>query len=167
MAEVISTSTSIRGAQRIESSRRLWFAGGFFCEALADFVAERFAVHGFAFEFGACGFDHRAHLLQRIGAGFDDGFVDSAKHLVVAGRGGQILLDNFYFLGFFVSEVLAAALGKLLDGFLALFDESLQHLQGFHVVERAHFVNFLELERALHHAQDAETQLVLFFHGSG
>ena len=56
---------------------------------------------------------------------------------------------------------------ELFDGFLALLDESLQDLQGLHIVERAHFVDFLELERAFDHAQDAQAQLVLFLHGGG
>ena len=145
----------------------LRLACGFFGEALADFIAESFAVHGFAFELRAGGLYHRAHLFQRVGPGFGDGFFDGAAHFVIAGSGGQILFDNFYFLGFFIGEILTSALCELLDGFLALLDERLQDLQGLHIVEWAHFVNFFELERAFDHAQDAEAQLVLFFHGSG
>src|SRR6202011_5958558 len=44
------------------------------CEAFADQIAERFAVNGFAFERGFCGFYYRAHLLHGIGAGFGNCF---------------------------------------------------------------------------------------------
>ena len=143
------------------------FARGFFGEAVADFVAEQFAVNGFAFEFGARGFYDGAHLFQGIGAGFGDGVLDGAMHFVVTGSGGQIFFDDGDFFGFFVREILAAALGELLDGFLALFDEGLQNLQGFQIVERAHLVNFFELQGAFDHAQDAEAQLIFFLHGRG
>src|SRR5580692_5419166 len=143
------------------------FSGGFFREALADFVTEQFAVNGFAFEFGARGFYHPAHLFQGIGAGFGNGFFDGAMHFVVAGSGGQIFFDDGDFFGFLVRQIFAAALAELFDGFLALFDERLQDLQRLEIVERAHFVDFFELQSAFDHAQDTEAQLVLLFHGRG
>jgi len=40
------------------------FSRGFFRQAFTNFVAEQFAVNGFAFELGARGFYHRAHLFE-------------------------------------------------------------------------------------------------------
>src|SRR5260370_35568164 len=82
----------------------LRFARGFFAEALADFIAERFAVHGFAFEFRARSLHYPAHLFQRVCAGFGDGFFDGASHFVIAGSGGPKLLDVSFFLGLFMRE---------------------------------------------------------------
>ena len=65
-----------------------------------------------------------------------------------------------------VDEVLPAALGELVDGFLALLDEGLQQLDRFGLVERALFLNFFQLDSGLHHTQDAESQLFLGTHGS-
>ena len=88
-------------------------------------------------------------------------------NFVVAGSGRQIFLDDGDFFGFFVREILAAALGELIDGFAALLDQGLQNLQGFQIVERTHFFDFLVLQGAFDHAQDAEAQLVFFLHGGG
>ena len=135
-----------------------------FGEAVADEVAEGFAVYGFACEGVLGGFDDGAHLFDgssaRVGYGFGDGRI----HFGGGGPGGKIGLEDFQFVGLFVDEVLAAAFGKLVDRFLALFRESLQELNGFGAVERAHFFDFLELQGRFDHAQDAETQFVLRFH---
>src|ERR1700733_2664156 len=64
------------------------FSCGLFRQALANFVAEQFAVNGFAFEFGARGFYDVAHLFQGVRAGFSDGFLDGTLHFNVAGSGG-------------------------------------------------------------------------------
>ena len=71
------------------------------------------------------------------------------------GAAGEILLDKGDFLFFFFGEVEAAAFGELFGGFVALFDEGLQDLKGFEVVERTHLFDFLVLQRGFHHAEDA------------
>jgi len=68
---------------------------------------------------------------------------------------------------FFFGEVEAAAFGELFGGFVALFDEGLQDLKGFEVVERAHLFDFLVLQRGFHHTEDAEAEFVFFLHGGG
>ena len=78
-------------------------------------------------------------MLHGVGAGFCDGFGNSGIHLCVAGAGGEIGLEDGEFLGFLVNEILAAAFSELVDGFLALLDESLQDLDGFGFVERGIF----------------------------
>jgi hypothetical protein len=140
---------------------------GFGREAVADFVAEGFAVDGFAFEAGAGGFDYGAHLFQGVGTGFGDGFIDGAVEFLVGGSGGKIFFDEDDFLFFFFGEVEAAAFGELFGGFVALFDERLQDLKGFEIVERTHLFDFFVLERGFDHAEDAEAELVLFLHGGG
>ena len=106
-------------------------------------------------------------MLERVGALFLDRGFDGAVHFLVGGSGGQIGLDDGDFLFFLCGEIGAAALGKLLGGIVALFDERLQHLKGFHIVERAHLFDFLEFQGGLHHAQDTQAEFVLFFHGGG
>ena len=142
-------------------------AFGVLREALADFVAQEFSVDGFAFELGARGLDHRAHLLRRVRAGLGDGVFDGAQNFRVVGSGRKIVFDDFDFARFFFREIVAAAFCELLDGFVALFDERLQDLQRFQIFERAHLFDFFVFQRGLDHAQDAQAQFVFFLHGRG
>ena len=48
--------------QRHEVATSSGFSGGFFRQAVADAVAEGFAVDGFSFQARAGGFHYRAHL---------------------------------------------------------------------------------------------------------
>lgn len=134
-------------------------------EARADAVAEGFAVDKLAFERGLGGFDDGAHLLHGVGAGFGDGFGNGGVHFSVAGAGGEIGFEDGELLGFLVDQILAATFAELVDGFLALLDESLQDLDGFGFVERADFFGFLVLNGGFDAAEDAEAKLVLGAHG--
>jgi len=134
-------------------------------ETGTDAVAQRFAVDGFAFEGGFRGFYHGAHLLDRGGRGFGDGFGDGGVHLGIAGAGGKVGFDDGELFGFFLGEIVAIAFGELLDGFLALLDEGLQQLDGFRLVELAELFGFFVGDGGLDHAEDAEAEFVLGAHG--
>src|SRR5271154_1791458 len=105
-------------------------------------------------------------VFRRISRSGGGGF-DGAVNFFVRGSGGQICFDDLDFFGLFFGEVVASAFGELFDGFVALLDESLENLQRFEIVERAHLFDFFMFEGALHHAQDAQPQLVFLLHGRG
>ena len=116
---------------------------------------------------GFGGFDYGAHLFDGFGAGFGDSFGDGGVHFGVAGAGGEIGLEDGEFLGFFIDEILAVALSKLVDGFFALLDERLQDLDGFGLVESPDFFGFLILDGGFEAAEDAEAEFVFGAHGVG
>jgi hypothetical protein len=136
-----------------------------FGEAVADAVAQGFAVDVFAFEDDFRGFDYRAHLFDGVGAGIGDGFGDGGVHLGVAGAGGEISFEDGEFFGFLFGEFGAVAFSELVDGFLALLDEGLKDLDRFVFVESADFFDFFVLDGGLDAAQDAEAEFVLGAHG--
>jgi hypothetical protein len=55
--------------------------------------------------------------------------------------------------------------GELVDRFLALFDKSLQDLNGLGFVERFYFFHFFEFDRRFYSAQHAQAQFILRAHG--
>ena len=80
---------------------------------------------------------------------------------------GHVGFDQHDFGGFLVGHFLAAALGELLDGILALLDQGGQDLLRFFVVERRHLFDLAILERGLDHAQRGQAVLVARLHGGG
>jgi hypothetical protein len=116
---------------------------------------------------GFGGFDYGAHLFHGGGGGFGQGFGDGRVHFGVAGAGGEIGFEDGEFLGFFVDEILAVSLSKLVDGFFALFDERLEDLDGFGFVECVDFFGFFVLDGRLDATEDAEAELVFGAHGVG
>jgi hypothetical protein len=136
-------------------------------QAFAHAVGKRFAVHGFFSEVSASCLDNRPHLLGRVCRGFRDCRFDGLIHFGGAGCGWQVGLDHGDFAGFFFSQLGSATLGKHLSRFFTLLDQSLQNLERFGIVEGANFLDFLVFQRRFHHAEDAQAQLVLGFHGFG
>ena len=91
----------------------------------------------------------------------------SGHNLILAGGLGHVGFDQRDFGSFLVGHFLAAALGELLDGILALFDQRGEDLLRFLVVERRHLFDFAVLERGLDHAQGGQPMLVARLHGGG
>src|SRR5256886_4387779 len=108
---------------------------------------------------------HSPIFFDRVRAGFGDSFRDRRIHFRLRCACRQVRLENDKLFLLFVDEVLAAALSKLIDRFLALFHQRLQQLDRFLLIQLSHFIHFFELKRCLRHAQDAQLHLVLGLHG--
>lgn len=134
-------------------------------ETVADAVAERLAVDGFAGESFSGRFDDGTHLFKGGSAQIGYGFFDGSIHFCLGSAGGEIGFEDLEFAGLLIDEILPAAFGELLDRFLALFDESLEQLNRFRLIEGTNLFDFFQLKRGFHHAEDAEAQFVLGFHG--
>src|SRR6185503_19226926 len=78
----------------------------------------------------------------------------------------QVGFDYGNLSRFLVGHLLAATLGELLDGILALLDQRAQDLLRFLVVEICHFLDLPVHERSFDHAQGGETRFVARLHGS-
>ena len=78
---------------------------------------------------------------------------------------GHVGFDQRDLGGFLVGHLLAPAFGELLDGILALLDQSGQNLLRFLVVERSHLFDLAILERGLDHAESGQAVFVARLHG--
>src|SRR5260370_13851025 len=136
-----------------------------FRETVAHAIAEHFAVNGFACQSRLSCRHDGAHLLDRSRGGFGDCFGDGRVHFGFAGAGGQIRFDDGELFRFLGDEFRAVAFGELVDGFLALFYEGLQNLDGFGFVEWANLFHFFVLDGRLDSPQDAEAQFLFGAHG--
>ena len=67
----------------------------------------------------------------------------------------------------FWASLFASALPELLDRVFALFDQRIQNSNCFAFIKRLHFVDFFILDRGLHHAQYAQSELILAAHRIG
>src|SRR6185312_3156668 len=107
---------------------------------------------------------HSPHVLHSRRTHFRDGGFHSGNNLRFSGGLGQISFDQYNLSRFFVRHFLPTALGELLDGLFALFDQRSQNLLRFFVIEWSHLLHFFILEGALDHAQGGELLLRTGFH---
>ena len=89
-----------------------------------------------------------------------DGVFDGGR----IGRRREIRFEDPDFGGFLVSEVLPAALRKLLDRILPLLDERADHLPRFGVVEGTPPIDFTIHQGRFEHAKRDKADLILTAH---
>jgi hypothetical protein len=147
------------------------FAGGlgggrglFSAELLVDdFVDE--APVGLATEFGHEGAHDFAFVLGAGGAELGDAGLDFRGDVVAGELRGEVALEDGEFGLFLVDEVLAAALLKLVDGFVALFDLFLEEGGEGGLVERTALFDFGVLDGGFDEAEGVAPEGVAGFHG--
>ena len=140
--DLVADDSENAAAERCEAgqasrAREAWLGDQAPAELLLHELVDQASVDRLTGEPGHRRLHHTAHILRRCGAGFRDGVRDGAFERGRVERRRQVLLEDGYFGGFLVDEILAPALVELLDRIAALLDERAHHLPRLSVVERA------------------------------
>jgi len=115
-----------------------------------------------------CGFEFTndlAHFLDAAGTGVGNGLINQLGDVLIAQGLRQVGLQYCQLGGFVFDQIVAATLGKLLNGIPGLFDQLFHYRQGLTVVQANALIDFTALDAGPNHSDELKPRRVFVTHG--